>query len=175
MKRWVVLNPTPPQCLVTLQSLGTTASCMISEKTRLDFPIDRFLKKGLTTSLGGNISVWIYCQIVVKMVSERIVIAGLLVFIFCQAFSSTAGRFVQFLSWFRMVFNVKWEKIGLSLPALCEKSHWNFTQKRVCFIRISWGNTQWRKHCRGLQFSRKSWYDSQGRILVSRNICTFSV
>ena len=174
MKRWVVLNPTPPQCMVTLQSLGTTASCMISEKTRLDFLIDRFLKKGLTTSLGRNISVWIYCQIVVKMASERIVIAGLFVFIFCQAFSSTAGRFVQFLTWFRMVFKVEWEK-RLSLPALCEKSHCNFTQKRVCFIRIAWGKTHWRKHCRGLQFSRKSWYDSQGRNLVSRNILTFSV
>ena len=133
--------------------------------------IDRFLKKGLTTS----ISVWIYCQIVVKMASERIVTAGLFVFIFCLAFSSTAGRFVQFLTWFRMVFNLKWEKIGLSLPALCEKSHCNFTQKRVCFIRITWWNTHWRKHCRGLQFSRKSWCRSQGRILVSRNIWTFSV
>ena len=175
MKRWVVLNPTPPQCMVTLLSLGTTASCMISEKTRLDFLIDRFLKKGLTTSLGRNISVWIYCQIIVNMASERIVIAGLFVFIFCQAFSSTSGRFVQILTWFRMVFNVKWEKIGLSLPALCEKSHCNFTQKRVCFIRITWWNTHWRKHCRGLQFSRKSWCRSQGRILVSRNIWTFSV
>ena len=110
-----------------------------------------------------------------KMASERIVIAGLFAFIFCQAFSSTAGRFVQILTWLRMVFNVKWEKIGLSLPALCEKSHCNFTQKRVCFIRITWWNTHWRKHCRGLQFSRKSWCRSQGRILVSRNIWTFSV
>ena len=128
--------------MVTLQSLGTTASCMISEKTRLDFLIDRFLKKGVTTSLGRNISVWIYCQIIVKMASERIVIAGLFVFIFCQAFSSAAGRFVQFLTWFRMVFNLKWEKIGLSLPwevcPLCVRNHIvTLLKKRVCFIRIT--------------------------------------
>ena len=123
-------------------------------------PYRSFFEESLTTSLGRNISVWIYCQIVLKMASERIVIAGLFVFIFCQAFSSTAGRFVRFLTWFR---EMRKNRLKFALPALCEKSHCNFTQKRVCFIRITWGNTQWRKHCRGLQFSRKSWYDSQGR------------
>ena len=52
------------------------------------------------------------------MASERIIIAGLLVFIFSQAFSSAAGTFVQFLTWFRMALNVKLGKLGLA--TLCE-------------------------------------------------------
>ena len=54
------------------------------------------------------------------MASERIIIAGLLAFIFCQAFSSTAGRFVQFLTWFRMALNVN-EKNEVWL--LCARNH----------------------------------------------------
>ena len=120
MKRWVVLNPVQRQCLVTLLSLGTTASCMISRKRGLTSLQIVYWKEAYKFHWAGIFLFESFPDCSTEMASERIIIAGLLVFIFCQAFSSPAGRFVQLLTWSRMALNVKWEKLGW---LLCARNH----------------------------------------------------